>query len=330
MLKKMEKVKKRTALAAFFVWITLSTQTALAHDGQPPAPHDLWSAWNWEPLIVLSLTLGAWIYARGLQVLRQRPGLRGAGSRQTALGWRAASFTMGLIMLFLALISPLEALGAALFSAHMLQHILLIVVAPPLLILGVPLSSFLLGLSPSVRNLLGRRWRRAEWLRATWRTLTQPLVPWSLHTLSLWVWHVPMLYEAALQNDGIHLLEHLSFLGTALLFWWKLMHPDGRMTLGAGFAILALFTMTLQGGLLGALITFAPTPWYTVYVNTTQSWGLTPLQDQQLAGAIMWIPAGAVYTLAALHLVMIRLASIERAAHQRESRTMDRETKLIN
>jgi cytochrome c oxidase assembly factor CtaG len=292
--------------------LSLSAQRVSAHDGQPPAPHDLWSAWNWDPFIVFSLLLAGCIYAAGVWELQQR-----TGGWRPALTWRALSFAAGLLTLFLALISPLDALATALFSAHMVQHMLLIVIAPLLLALSVGVSPapFLRAFPQSAQRKLGQWWHRIAVLRPAWRALTQPPVAWALSTLVLWGWHAPPLYQAALQNETLHTLEHLTFLGTSLLFWREITRL-GRGNLGT----LALFTMALQGGLLGALLTFAPSPWYQAYAATTQAWSLTPLEDQQLAGAIMWIPMGTVYTLATLVLFMIRLAWIERAANQRDAR----------
>jgi putative membrane protein len=193
----------------------------------------------------------------------------------------------------------------------MVQHILLIVIVPPLLLLGVSPGSFLLAFASPVRGNLGQWWRRRRWLKAVWRALTQPMVAWALNILTIWVWHVPRLYQTALDNEALHMVEHVSFIGTSLLFWWTIKHPEAHQRRGDP-GILALFTMALQGGLLGALITFAPTPWYTAHVLTTQPWGLSPLEDQQLAGAIMWIPVGMIYTVAALILFNIRLAWLER------------------
>jgi putative membrane protein len=283
-----------------------STQTASAHDGQPPAPHDLWSAWNWDPVLILSLILSAWLYVASQRELRLRAGLR-----HSVLNWRAISFSAGLIALLLALVSPLDASSTALFSAHMFQHMLLIVIISPLLVFGESPGSFLLALASPVRRKLGRGWQRTRWLKSAWRTLTQPMMAWALNILTVWVWHVPRLYETALENEALHMLEHLCLLATSLLFWWTIISPGTRLRRG-DLGILALFTMALQGGLLGALITFAPTPWYPVYTLTTQPWGLSPLEDQQLAGAIMWIPVGMIYTVAALILFNIRLAWIER------------------
>jgi putative membrane protein len=290
--------------------LMFSTQTVSAHDGEPPAPHDLWGAWNWDPIIVMSLAASAWIYVRSLGQLKQR-----AHAPNSVLHWRAISFTAGMLTLFVALISPLDALSAALFSAHMLQHILLLVIAPPLLVLGVSPVSFLLAFDLSVQRKLGQWWEKTKWLKSTRRALIHLSVAWTLSALMLWVWHVPRLYETALRSAALHTFEHLSFMIPSLIFWWTIIHPrPSRAELG----VLALFTMMLQGSLLGALIAFAPTPWYESYASTTQAWGLSPLEDQQLAGAIMWIPVGTIYTLAALILFMLNLAQIERRAYQRD------------
>lgn len=290
-----------------------SAQTASAHDGQPPAPHDLWSAWNWDAVVILSLILGAWIYAGSQRELRRRVG----SQQRSVLSWRAVSFTAGLITLFLALVWPLDALSAALFSAHMLQHMLLIAIIPPLLILGVSPGSVLLALPSPLQRKVGNWWRGTRWVKSAFGVLIRPTVAWALNSLTLWVWHAPRLYQAALANEALHMLEHLSFIGTSLLFWWTIARPAARLGRGDP-GILALFTMALQGGFLGALITFAPTPWYAAYTSTTRSWGLSLLEDQQLAGAIMWIPVGLIYTVAALILFLNRLAWIDHQANQRE------------
>jgi putative membrane protein len=297
MMKKANKYIKKgmIGLAAAALFLLPAKHTVSAHEGQPPAPHDLWTSWNWDPVILAGLMLGAWIYFTG---------------RRAGLGWREVGFVAGLAALFLGLISPLDSLSTALFSAHMTQHMLLIVIAPPLLILGMSPGSF-----ASVSTI--REISMMSSLKPFWRFLMQPAVAWTLNVLTLWVWHTPGLYQRALENEALHMLEHLGFLITSLLFWWTITRP--RVRLGHGDpGILALFTMALQCGLLGALITFAPTPWYGVYESTTESWGLSPLEDQQLAGAIMWVPVGTIYTLAALILFVGHLAWIERRSNQRE------------
>jgi cytochrome c oxidase assembly factor CtaG len=278
----------------------------LAHVGQPPQPHDLWQAWSWAPGLLLNLLLIGWLYARGAGAL----GRRAAASRRLAR-WRAAAFWSGLAVLGLALVSPLEALGTALFSAHMLQHMLLILAAAPLLVAGAPERVLIWALRPADRRRVGGWWPRIRPLRTLLALLALPAVAWALHGLALWAWHAPGLYQAALANEAVHLLEHVSLFGTALLFWWPVWPGQGRARLEPPLAALYLFTFSLQGGLLGALMTFARTPWYPAYADTTAAWGLSPLDDQQLAGLIMWIPAGLVYILAGLAILGRWLSAAE-------------------
>ena len=171
----------------------------------------------------------------------------------------------------MALLSPLDALGSALLSAHMAQHLLLIVVAAPLLVLGQPALALLWALPSVVAGGLGGGGAAAV-LRGVWAALTLPLVAWLLHTAALWAWHAPPLNEAALDLPALHGVEHLSFLRTGLLFWWTVLAPGSagaassnprRMVDGLG--ALSIFALTLQSGLLGALMTFAPSPWYPAY-----------------------------------------------------------------
>jgi len=280
--------------------------SAAAHPGQPPAPHDLWEAWNLDPVLLLGLAAGGVVYLRGLRALRQR-----AGRGRAATARQALAFTSGWAVLAFALLSPLDALSGALFTAHMLQHILLMLVAAPLLVLG--LTPALLAWS------LPAGWRGPAFslrflppLAAAGRFLRQPLSAWLLQALALWLWHAPALYQAALANEGLHALEHLSLLGAALLFWWALLHPQGARGFGLGWRLLYLFTTALHSGLLGALLTFSPQVWYPRQSTAAGLWGFTPLEDQHLAGALMWVPAGVVYLCGALWLFASLLISMER------------------
>ncbi len=276
---------------------------ALAHTGNPPTPDTLWTSWSWEPTVLLGLGVAAWAYARGVRALWRRAG-RGRGVHT----WQVMAFSGGLVSLFVALVSPLDALSSALFSAHMVQHLLLVVVAAPLLALGAPLSPFLWALPGPSRRTIGAWWRHARAGRAVWRGLSQPLVVWTVHAVTLWVWHLPQLFELTLRSEPVHVLEHASFLATALLFWWTLTPVGSHGRLGYGFGVLYSTAMGVQGSVLGALITFAGRPWYPSYVPTAAGWGLSPLSDQQLAGLIMWIPAGLIYlgAGAALFLAWLR------------------------
>jgi putative membrane protein len=267
----------------------------MVHDGQPLAPHDLWGAWSWEPAVVAPLLLSAWLYARGVQAL-----WRNAGAGHGVGRWEVAAFVAGWVTLALSLVSPVHRLGGVLFSAHMAQHELLMVVAGPLLVLGRPVIPFLWALPFSWRRGLGT-WSSAAPVRRIWNVLTRPSFAWTLHAVAIWLWHAPSLYQATLSSETVHTVQHVSFLGTALLFWWAVLHGVGAR-LARPAAVIYLFTTAVHTSLLGALLTFSPRLWYPLYDATTSPWGLTPLEDQQLAGVIMWVPAGLSYLIAALAL----------------------------
>jgi putative membrane protein len=252
--------------------------------------------WNLEAWLVGALLLSAVMYAAGVARL-----WRHAGAGRGVSHMQAGAFAAGWLSLAAALVSPLDALGSQLFSAHMVQHELLMVVAAPLLVLGRPLAVWTWALAPAWRRAAGTATRWA-WLAWAWGALTRPLSAWALHALALWLWHVPALFDAALRSEGLHIAQHASFLGTALLFWWAVLGGDARSRT-RGFAMAYLFTTMMHTAALGALLTLAPTPWYAPYISTTTALGLDPVQDQQLGGLVMWVPGGFAYVLAALALV---------------------------
>ncbi|MFI5228296.1 MAG: cytochrome c oxidase assembly protein [Gemmatimonadales bacterium] len=226
-----------------------------------------------------------------------------------------ALFAAGCIVLAAALLPPLHELSERLFTAHMIQHELLMAVAAPLLVLGAPgailLRAFPVGARRAVASVI-----RSRPCRAVWRAATRPFDAWLLHAAAIWLWHVPALFERALENDAMHAAQHASFLVSALLFWWSVFHPRRRAALGA--AIIYLFTTAVHTAALGALMATARVPWYPDYANHAAAWGLTALQDQQLGGLVMWIPASGVYLLAALYTLRRWLRASEWSVAQRE------------
>lgn len=266
----------------------------LVHPGAAPAPHDLWQHWSLESGVLLGLVAAGGFYAVGVARL-----WRSAGSGRGVAQWQAACYGAGIVALFVALVSPLDAFGEALFWGHMVQHLVLILLAAPLLVLGTPLVPLFWLLDAPARRRLGGWWNRQRALPLLVALLGTPLFAWALHAAAIWAWHLPAAYQAALRDERIHALEHLTFLGTALLFWWVVLQPAGRRRLDYGMSVLYVVTAGIQGGLLGALLTFAGTPFYPVQSVTAPVWGLTPLEDQQLAGLVMWLPAGLVYLTAA-------------------------------
>jgi cytochrome c oxidase assembly factor CtaG len=286
----------------------------LLHEGKPHNWHDLVRAWSFEPLVVVALAVTAVLFAVGFwRLRRETPG------RRSSRSWEAICFAGGWLALLVALVSPLHAWGSVLFSAHMTQHEVLMLVAAPLLVLARPLVVFLWAFPVNWSRRIGNV-AKIPAINRSWQLLTIPLVAWVVHAVALWMWHVPVLFEAVLHNEWVHTLQHLSFLVSALLFWWALIHgPRGAM--GYGAAVLYLFTTSIHSGVLGALLTVAGSVWYPSYIGLTTSWGLTPLEDQQLGGLIMWIPAGLVYVIAGLALFAgwLREADVRAAKRERVS-----------
>jgi cytochrome c oxidase assembly factor CtaG len=163
-------------------------------------------------------------------------------------------------------------------------------------------------------------WGKVGWFARAWAVATRPLAAWAIHAAALWVWHVPALFQATLRSDLVHTLQHVSFLGSALLFWWALVQ-GGRDRSAYGAAVLYLFTTSVHSGVLGALITFAGTVLYPAYARTTQSWGLTPMEDQQIGGLIMWVPAALVYIVTGLAMFAGWMRESERRVLSGERRT---------
>ncbi len=179
----------------------------------------------------------------------------------------------------------------------MLQHLGLMLIAAPLLAAGRPLVTVLERLPRRLRRPVARLIARIPGRRI----VSHPAVVWTAHATVLWAWHVPALYERALASDVLHAAEHATFLLSAVAFWSLLLQERGRRRLGVGGGLIYLFTMAMQGTILGALLTLAERPWYASHA-ASQRW-LSPLEDQHVAGLIMWIPAGVVYAAAMLALV---------------------------
>jgi len=273
---------------------------ALAHGG-----HVHWwevgTTWTWDPWVVLPLVLSGALYTTGVARLWRRAGV-GRGVR----GWQVACFALGWLVLAAALVAPLHWLGERLFFAHMIEHEVLMILAAPLLVVGRPIGAILWAVPSSWRRASGGL-ARIPTIAALWQRLTDPLIATILHAIALWAWHIPALYQAALASGRLHWLQHLSFFVTALLFWWSLLR--GRMReRGYGAAVFYLFATSLHSGFLGILLALARRPLYPLQTRTAAEWGLTPLEDQQLAGLIMWVPAGLIYAVAALALAGVWIA----------------------
>lgn len=294
--------------------IALLPSVAHAHTRARPTPETLWSSWNIDPVISVGILLGSWVYLRGVFALWRK-----SGGDHAIRRWQVGCFIGAMLSLIVALISPLDALGAALFSAHMVQHVLLFLVTPMLLAMSRPVIAATWALPDSMRKRLLIAAHRQRVVRVVQSFGSNSIVVWMVFTGTLWIWHVPALYDAALRSDRFHQIEHLSFLAAAFMFWsWLLQSSAGRQARG-GLAVLFVFTSVIQSGLLGALLTFARAPLYEGHAPFTEAWSLTGLEDQQLAGLIMWIPMGLWFTLTTVFIFITWLRDADRSVRQWES-----------
>lgn len=267
-------------------------------------------AWSFEPTVWLGLLLVGMIYVTGLRDLARRGRLwRVVGRRHVAY------FALGLLAVLLALESPIDTFSTRLFAVHMVQHLLLLMIAPPLLLLGKPIPVLLVGLPRGLVRAVVRAHAGTPWFRRLTHYLTSPFVAWPLYVATIWTWHVPGLYDAALLNQGLHLLEHLCFLGAGLLFSWVIVEPwPGPPRLHHGLRFLYVVSAVLPNTALGALFTFSGTPWYHVYAVEPRLWRISVLDDQRMGGLLMWLPGDMMYVLVATILFFAMMARDEQAA----------------
>jgi putative membrane protein len=265
-------------------------------------------------MLVSSLGLLLIVYAAGLRRVWRSAGY-GHGIRPL----EALAFAIGWIAIAIALSGPVDELSDRWLAAHMVQHELLMAVAAPLIAASAPLIALLWAAPAALRRRALDAVRRPPIL-AAWAILTAPMTVFLLHAIALWTWHLPALYDYAIEHEGVHLLEHACFFGSAALFWWGISHGRyGR--LGYGAAVVYVFATALHGGLLGALLTFSPHVWYAPYlVQRSAAW--TPLEDQQLAGLLMWVPAGLVTAAGGLVLFAAWLRESDRRSRYKTAAPM--------
>jgi cytochrome c oxidase assembly factor CtaG len=266
---------------------------------------------------VTGLVFSAFVYISGVRHL-WRCGGSGHGIRK----WETAAFAGGWISMFIALVSPLHPWGEVLFSAHMTQHEMLMLISAPLFVLGRPFIAAMWAIPHASRMRIGSVFNASN-LKKVWRRLTAPFVAFVIHAVALWAWHIPFLFQATLNSDLVHTFQHASFFLSALLFWWAIIY-GGRGLASYGSGVLYLFITSIHSGLLGVLLTLTSRVWYPAYSVTTASWGLTPIEDQQLGGLIMWVPAGIVYIVAALIMFSGWLRESEVRAVRRERRLLSK------
>jgi putative membrane protein len=244
--------------------------------------------WTLDPLLTVPLGLTLLIYLVGWRRL----------SRRAARPVRPALFLSGWTVLTLALVSPLHEAGERSFTMHMIEHELIMLVSTLLLASSSAGGVLAWGLPRPLRLSLGGSWKAP--LQSLWKRLTEPVTATAIQAVVMWGWHAPPLFDRALDSPAMHIAQHASFFASSLLFWWAMLHPRER---GSGYGVSAacLFATSLIGGALGALMSFSSSPWYAAYAAMGMTGvGLDPVDDQRLAGLIMWIPGGLVHGAAAL------------------------------
>lgn len=244
------------------------------------------SAWEWEPSIVIGC---AALIIGYLALVRSR------------ITWRSLYYFAGVLILIFGLISPLDELADTyLFSAHMVQHLLFILVVPPLMLLGIP-------------EWLAQRGMKISFIRKTERILGKPLVAWSAAAGAMWFWHIPPAFNTALANETLHLIEHLSILLLGTIFWWTVIDPLHRKRLSPLSMVFFLFSACVACTILGIVITFSAPGLYPAYLHPLDDagilpvirndWGFSPGIDQQVGGLLMWVPACLIYLSAIIGML---------------------------
>jgi putative membrane protein len=247
----------------------------------------LWNSWSLDPVALVGIPLVAFLYYRGLASLGNR--------RRFHSTWRPWSFYLGLLMLAGALLSPLDHLSDELFYAHMTQHMLIMMVGAPLILLGAPIIPVLRGIPRPIRRSAVIPVLQSLPVRFVLRTLSRPLVAWPVYVLVLWIWHLPVLFVGALEDELLHFVEHFTFAFAAYLFWWNIIDPHPlRPNLSYLARIPYIFITVGPTFALGAFLTFSSDPWFSPYAITAPLHGISALEDQQVGGTIMWIPGSFI------------------------------------
>jgi putative membrane protein len=259
------------------------------------------SSWSADPGVAFGVSAAAWYYYR-------RAGGRPDEGIEPISTIRKVSFGAGLATIVLALMSPIGVLADDhSLTFHMLQHVMLTIVAPVLLLLGIPAWMY----APVVRAFGGKLWR-------VWRVLTLPVIAFVLFHLPYSVYHVPAVYDLSLQYLPIHIAAHGFLLGAAIVSWWAVLAPSPELGKApAAIAMIYLFVQTIPGQIVGALITYSDDILYPTYLDGGRVFGLSALNDQQLGGLIMWVGTSTIY-LAAVAIVFFRWASREDRAQRKQ------------
>jgi cytochrome c oxidase assembly factor CtaG len=287
-----------SVLIVFSVLFLLGASPAKAHGTHVDLPQ---SIWTFDPWIVTPMFLTGALYAVGVWTLCGRASL----SRKI-VKWRAVAFALGWLTVAGALVSPLHWLGERLLTFHMIEHEILMAISAPMIVVARPVGVLMWSLPSKIRRAMSRL-MKSEATQNGWRWVGNGTTATMLHGIAIWGWHAPVLFDAAVANVVVHRFQHLSFFATALLFWWSVFWRSNR---GAG--AWHVFLTMLHTSVLGALMTLAPRPLYLTQGSAAAAWNLTPLEDQQLSGLVMWIPAGTIYAAAALMLAALWITTSAR------------------
>jgi putative copper resistance protein D len=292
----------------------LAVPAVLAHGGDgvppPPTPAILLLGWTFYPLVAISLTVTAVAYLGAVRrVNRAHPG-------NPVPADRPFFFLLGLACIAVALMSGIERYDTELFSVHMVQHLLLVFGAAPAIVLGAPITLVLRASTPAVRN----RWILPVLRSRPVKVIAHPLVAWLLFTFVMWGSHVSPLFDAALASTVVHDLEHALYLASALLFWWPVVGRDpSPWRLPYPARVFYLLLQLPLNSFLGVAILFSEQVLYPHYMTTGRPWPPSPLEDQQLAGAIMWGVGDAAFLLAILLVIADWMLHEEAATRRREA-----------
>lgn len=302
-----------------------------------PITQAILQSWNWRLDVIIVLAVAGTLYSRGWWRLRRRTRetkrpldrarrYRKRGRWRLAVRWRLAAYWGGLVFVALSLLSPIDPLGQQLFMMHMIQHLLLIMIAPPLLLIANPMPFILWGMPDRLRLGSGRFLSTLLHKGAPFRrgllSVTHPGVLWLVWVIALIGWHDPALYNAALRREWVHDLEHWSFFLASMLFWWNVTGAGPRIhkqlsLLGRIVLVIAAVPPNMA---LGVFLSFAQQPIYTYYESVPRLWGMSLMTDQQIGGVIMWIPGSMMYFIAAFILIFQYLGGEEQKPAMPEKR----------
>lgn len=268
--------------------------------GEPPA--DFLAAWSFPVAPLMGLAAALALYLRGWAAARR--------TRSCELPfWRAACFVAGILALWIAVASPIDALDDYLLAAHMIQHFILMSIAPPLIVLGAPTVPLLRGLPRYLIRFPTGPLLRAGWFRAVLRFVTHPAVAWLAMNIAYLAWHVPALFEITFRSERIHDFEHLCFFLTSLGFWWVVLAPWPSHARWPRWTMIPyLLTADVVNTVLSATLAFSGKVLYPSYAAAPRITALSPLRDQVAAGAEMWVLNSIVFLIPAVVLTMKLLA----------------------